>query len=113
MNPRYLPLLVLGLLPAESRSSSSLAHDTQASETRTASAPASRVKTEANSRCDDLHEVEVVLAEQELHLLDHLASPTVLREEKEIWQGQLTSGREFLENIDRAKAALSCPRGSP
>lgn len=106
MNARYLPLLLLGLLPAESRSSSSLIRDRQASETRTAVAATS-------SSCDELHEAEVVLAEQEVHLLDRLASLTALREEKETWRSELASTRHFLENIDRARSALSCPWVSP
>jgi len=109
MLARYLPLLVLGLLPAESWSSSPLIRDRQVSDARTVPAPSSRVK-ETSSSCDELREAEVVLAEQEVHLLDRLASPTALREEKETWERQLTSGREFLENIDKAKAALNCPR---
>ena len=72
----------------------------------------SRVKPMTRSSCDELHEAEVVLAEQEVRLLDQLASPTALREEKESWRSALTRGQEFLEKIDRAKAALSCPRPS-
>lgn len=109
MHARYLPLLVLGLLPAESWSSSPLVRASQVSETRTATAPSPRVEPATGASCDELHEAEVVLAEQEVHLLDQLASPTALREEKATWQSQLTRDREFLENIDRAKAALSCP----
>ena len=105
MNARYLPLLLLGLLPAESRSSSSLIRDGQVSEERTAPGATS-------SSCEELREAEVVLAEQEVHLLDRLASPTALREEKETWKAELATAREFLENIDRARAALSCPRAA-
>jgi hypothetical protein len=64
------------------------------------------------SSCDELHEAEVVLAEREVHLLDRLASPTALREEKETWMAELAGAREFLRKIDRARAALSCPRAS-
>jgi len=110
MDARYLPLLVLGLLPAESWSSSPVRGER--TEARTAPAASPRVQPMTRSSCDELHEAEVVLAEQEVHLLDQLASPTALREEKESWQGALTRDREFLENIDRAKAALSCPRPS-
>jgi hypothetical protein len=111
MHARYLPLLVLGLLPAESWSSSAVVRDRQVLETRTAVAASAGVKSTTGSSCNELHEAEVVLAEQEVHLLDQLSSPTALREEKEAWQSELDRGREFLENLDRARAALSCPRG--
>lgn len=109
MYARHLPLLVLGLLPAESWSSSPVRGEQAATRTAPASA---RVKPTMRSSCEELHEAEVVLAEQEVHLLDQLASPTALREEKESWQGALIREREFLENIDRAKAALGCLRPS-
>ena len=60
--------------------------------------------------CDELREAEAVLAEQEVRLLDHLASPTATPEEKVTWKGELANSEEFLQNIDRALAALSCPR---
>ena len=112
MHARYLPLLVLGLLPAESWSSAALVRGKQASEIRTAPAASSHARAATTSSCDELHEAEVVLAEREVHLLDQLASPTALREERETWQGELTRDREFLENIDRAKAEHGCPHTS-
>jgi hypothetical protein len=50
-----------------------------------------------------------VLAEREVRLLDHLASAAATAGERTTWSAELTSGREFMENLDRALEALRCP----
>ena len=107
MNPKYMLLLLLGLLPAESWSSSSRVPDRHASERR-AEAPGPTGPSTGAS-CDDLREAEAVLAEHEVHLLDQLASPTATAAEKTTWQGELSNGREFMDGLDRAMEALHCP----
>jgi hypothetical protein len=105
----YLPLLLLGLLPAESWFSSSQASDRQVSHGKTAPAPRSDVGSAES--CAGLRDAEVVLAEQEIRLLDRLASRTATAEERTTWKGELINGREFLENLDRAMEELRCPGG--
>ena len=107
MLARHLPLLLLGLLPAESWSSSSQVPDRQVSRSQTASGARSNVGSAAS--CEDLRDAEAVLAEQEVRLLDRLASPTATAEERTTWKGELINGREFMENLDRAIEELRCP----
>jgi len=108
MNPKYLLLLLLGLLPAESWSSSSRVPDRHGSEGLTAEAAGPSAPSTGAS-CDDLREAEAVLAEHEVRLLDQLASPTATAAEKTTWQGELSNGREFMDGLDRAMEALHCP----
>jgi hypothetical protein len=105
MLARHLPLLLLGLLPAESWSSSSRVSDRQVSQGKTASA----ARSNSAASCEDLREAEAVLAEQEVRLLDRLASPAATAEERTTWKGELINGREFMENLDRALEELRCP----
>ena len=110
MQLKYLPLLVLGLLPAGSGSTTATLSDIPVSETETSAGAVPRAEIRGIRGCDELREAEAVLAEQEVRLLDHLASPTATPEEKVTWKGELASSEEFLGNIDRALEALSCPR---
>ena len=107
MLARHLSLLLLGLLPAESWSSSSQVPDRQVSRSQMASGARSNVGSAAS--CEDLRDAEAVLAEQEVRLLDRLASPTATAEERTTWKGELSNGRAFMENLDRAIEQLRCP----
>ena len=110
MELKYLPLLVLGLLPAGSGSTTATLSDRTVSEGDTSSRAVPKAEGRVVDGCDELREAEAVLAEQEVRLLDHLASPTASPEEKMGWKGELANSEEFLANIDRALQALSCPR---
>ena len=110
MELKYLPLLVLGLLPAGSGSTTATLSDRTVSEMGTSSRAVAKAEGRVVDGCDELREAEAVLAEQEVRLLDHLASPTASPEEKMGWKGELANSEEFLANIDRALQALSCPR---
>src|SRR5262245_21933875 len=108
MQLKYLPLLILGLLPAGSGSTTTTLSDRTVSELATLAGPVS--SEEEVGKCDELRDAEAVLAEQEVRLLDRLDSPTATPDEKVAWKGELASSEEFLANIDRALEALSCPR---
>ena len=110
MQLKYLPLLVLGLLQVGSGSTTPTLSDRKVSEVGTSPGAAPRAERRVVDGCDELREAEAVLAEREVRLLDHLASPTATPEEKVNWKGELASSEEFLGNIDRALEALSCPR---
>ena len=62
--------------------------------------------------CRDLRDAEIILAEEEVRLLDRLDSRSARLEERESWQDELDRTRASLEDLDRELAAARCPARS-
>ncbi|HUM11903.1 MAG TPA: hypothetical protein VLT82_13210 [Myxococcaceae bacterium] len=108
MKAKYLPLLLLGLLPMGSSSPAASVPPSELSEAATAvGEPAT--EPAVSERCVELRDTEAALAEQEVHLLDQLALPDARPLEKEALREQLDSAQDALEDLDKELETHRCP----
>ena len=108
MKAKYLPLLLLGILPLGASPPAAGVPPRPLSEEATAVGPA-EADVGATDHCSELRETEAALAEQEVHLLDQLALPAALASEKDAWKQELAYAEDSLEALDRALEMHRCP----
>jgi hypothetical protein len=108
MNAKYLPLLMLGLLPTGSSTPAAGVPPRDLSEKETIAGVAATVSV-VTERCAELRETEAALAEQEVHLLDQLAQPDAGAWEKDAWKQELAYAQDSLEALDQALELHRCP----
>jgi hypothetical protein len=108
MKAKYLPLLLLGLLPTGSSPPAAGVPDRRVSEEATVVAAAAPEVLQTE-RCTELRETETALAEQEVHLLDRLAQADASPSDKDAWREELAYAQDALEANDKALEVHRCP----
>ena len=105
--PRFLLFLLLTLLAAVSTSRASGDSVPAVSGSRT-EVVAAHDGVDGPS-CRDLRDAELILAQQEIRLLDQLASRGAGRDAREALMDELDATRASLDDLDRALADARCP----
>ncbi len=108
MKVKYLPLLLLGLLPTGSSPPAASVPPREMSERETVAGVAATVAV-LSEQCVELRDTEAALAEQEVHLLDQLAQPDAAAWEKDAWKQELAYTQDSLEALDQALETHRCP----